>query len=109
MYSDEEVCIRIRQVLKDIPEWKEKRMFGGMAFLVHGNMACGVHKGWLISRVGPEKYPDAISRPHTKPFDITGKPMSGWVMVGVKGYEEAEDLKKWVQLGMDFAQTLPPK
>jgi hypothetical protein len=76
---------------------------------VSGNMACGVYKDSLIVRVGPERYEKALGRPHTRPFDITGRPMKGWVMVEREGYGSDEALRGWVRQGVDFALTLPPK
>ena len=109
MAYDEGLTQRIRDVLGDQPGLVEKKMFGGVGFMVHGNMACGVHKDALIVRVGPEVYEEALARPHTKPFDITGRPMKGWVMVVSDGYESDEALEDWVQRGLDFALSLPAK
>ena len=86
-----------------------KKMFGGIGFLVKGNMACGVHKDALIVRVGPDAYQEALDKAHTRPFDITGRPMKGWVMVDQAGYESDADLRAWVQQGVEYALTLPPK
>jgi len=72
-------------------------------------MACGVNKDDLIVRVGPEVYEAALDEPHTKEFDMTGRPMRGWVVVRPPGYETDEALKGWVQRGVDFALSLPPK
>ena len=72
-------------------------------------MACGVHKASLIVRVGPDGYTEAMLKPHTREFDITGRPMKGWVMVGADGYASDADLEEWVQRGVAFAQTLEPK
>jgi hypothetical protein len=109
MAYDEGLAQRIWEVLGEQPGLVEKKMFGGVGFMVHGNMACGVHKDMLIVRVGPEKHEEALARPHTKPFDITGRPMKGWVMVASDGYESDEALKGWVRWGVDFALSLPPK
>ena len=109
MAYDEGLALRIREVLDELSGLVEKKMFGGVGFMVQGNMACGVHKDKLIVRVGPERHEEAMSRPHTRPFDITGRPMKGWVMVVADGYESDDDLKDWVQQGVDFALTLPPK
>lgn len=84
-------------------------MFGGVGFLLHGNMACGVNKDDLIVRVGADNYSNAVMRPHARPFDITGRPMSGWVMVELAGYADDSDLSNWVQTGIEFALTLPAK
>jgi hypothetical protein len=77
--------------------------------MLRGNMACGVHKDALIVRVGPDGYEDALGQPHTRPFDITGRPMTGWVMVASEGWQEQADLENWVNQGAAFALTLPPK
>ena len=87
----------------------EKRMFGGVGYLVHGNMACGVHRGTLIVRVGPDAYERALARPHANVFDITGRPMKGWVTVGPEGCSTDEALRQWVQEGIAFALSLPAK
>ena len=109
MPYDEDVEMRIREVLSGLPDLIDKRMFGGIGFLVKGNMACGVHKDALIVRVGPEGYEESLARPHARPFDITGRPMKGWVMVGPDGYRSDDDLRSWVRQGVDFALTLTPK
>lgn len=109
MAYNESLAQRIRVILYEMPGLVEKKMFGGVGFILHGNPACGVHKDALIVRVGPEKHQEALSRPHTWQFDITGKPMAGWVMVGAGGFESDKDLKAWVHQGVEFALTLPPK
>jgi TfoX/Sxy family transcriptional regulator of competence genes len=109
MAYDEGLAQRIREVLGEQPGLVEKKMFGGIGFMVHGNMACGVHKDALIVRVGPEGHEEALARPHTRPFDITGRPMKGWCMVTSDGYESDDALKGWVQQGVDFALSLPAK
>jgi len=109
MAYDEGLAQRMREALTTIPDIDEKKMFGGIGFLLNGNMACGVNKDDLIVRVGPEAYEGALTEPHTKDFDMTGRPMKGWVVVRPAGYETDEALKGWVQRGVDFALTLPPK
>ena len=109
MTYNEELATRIRTVLGELPGLEEKKMFGGVGFLVRGNMACGVHKDKLVVRVGPESYEETLSEPSTVPFDITGRPMKGWVMVNPRGVESDVNLKDWVGQGVDFALTLPPK
>lgn len=109
MAYDEGLAQRIREVLGEQTGLVEKKMFGGVGFMLHGNMACGVHKDALIVRIGPERYEEALARPHTRPFDITGRPMKGWVMVTSDGYESDDALKGWVQQGVDFALSLPAK
>jgi TfoX/Sxy family transcriptional regulator of competence genes len=100
---------RIRELLADQPGLIEKKMFGGVGFMLQGNMACGVNKNDLIVRVGPEKYEAAVIRPQARPFDFTGRPMKGWVMIDPEGYNDDDDLKAWVADGVNFALSLPPK
>jgi hypothetical protein len=109
MPYNQQLAQRIREETKTIPGLQEKKMFGGVGFIIQGNMACGVHGEDLIVRTGTENYQAALNRPHTRPFDMTGKPMAGWILVDPKGYEKDHDLQYWVQLGVIFAQTLPPK
>jgi TfoX/Sxy family transcriptional regulator of competence genes len=109
MTYNQKLAQRIREEIKTLPDLQEKKMFGGVGFLIQGNMACGVHGEDLIVRTGPENYQAALSKPHTKPFNMTGKPMSGWIEVDSKGFEAESDLKDWVQLGVKFAKSLPPK
>ena len=93
MAYDEGLAQRVRETLDDLSGLVEKKMFGGVGYMLHGNMACGVHKDKLIVRVGPEGYDEATSRPHTAPFDITGRAMKGWVMVEAAGYKNDDQLK----------------
>jgi hypothetical protein len=109
MAYDENLAARIRAELGPMPGLVEKKMFGGTGFMVRGNMACGVHGDDMIVRVGPESYEGALDMPHTKPFDMTGRPMSGWVMVTPAGVAGDDDLSKWVQQGMEYALSLPAK
>jgi hypothetical protein len=109
MAYDENLALRVRAALGDLPGYTEKKMFGGVGYLLNGNMACGVHKDHLIVRVGPDQYQSALEKPHTKVFDITGQPMSGWVMVAPEGCADEAALAEWVQMGLDFAATLLPK
>jgi hypothetical protein len=99
---------RIRSELDGIPV-VEKKMFGGVGFLVNGNMACGVNKDNLIVRVSPEKHDSLLKKAHTKPFDLTGKPMKGWLLVGPEGVKTVKQLGRWIQEGVEFASTLPAK
>jgi TfoX/Sxy family transcriptional regulator of competence genes len=109
MAYDEGLTQRIEDVLGDRPDLVAKKMFGGVGFMLRGNMACGVNKDNLIVRVGPERYEQALSQPHVKEFDITGRPMKGWISVEPAGYEADDDLNRWLQQGIDFALSLPPK
>lgn len=109
MAYDEGLALRIEEIVEDQSGFEAKKMFGGVGFLIHGNMACGVHKDMLIVRVGPEGHEAAINHPHNLPFDITGRAMKGWVMVTPEGFEDDADLKNWVSKGVEFALTLPEK
>jgi hypothetical protein len=109
MPYNEDLARRIRDEIGPMSGLTEKKMFGGVAFMLNGNMACGVHKQYLIARVGPEMFAGAMSRPHTRVFDISGKPMAGWVMVEDEGYALQADLKEWIRLSIDFAASLPLK
>jgi hypothetical protein len=84
-------------------------MFGGIAFLLHGNLACGVIGADLIVRVGPVQHAVALAQRGARVFDFSGKPMSGWVTVGPAGYASEEDLARWVKLAVEFAGSLPAK
>lgn len=109
MAYDEGLAQRLRDILVDQPDLVEKKMFGGIAFMLQGNMACGVNKEDLIVRLDPTQYETAVTRPNARPFDLTGRVMKGWVLVGPEGCEADEALKAWVQQGVDFALSLPPK
>lgn len=109
MAYDEGLAQRIRDVLGDQAGLIERRMFGGIGFLVNGNMACGVNGDNLIVRVGREAYRDALKRRGAGVFDMTGRPMTGWIAVHPEGHASDADLRGWVQRGVAFALTLPPK
>jgi TfoX/Sxy family transcriptional regulator of competence genes len=109
MAYDTGLAQRVREILEEETAFHEKKMFGGLCYLVNGNMACGILKDELIVRVGTGKYDDCLKMPGAKKFDITGKPMKGWVMVSSSGYEADKDLKKWVRLGLKYAGSLPLK
>ena len=109
MAYDENLARRIRAELGPMPGLVEKKMFGGVCVLVQGNMACGVHGDDLIVRVGPERYEETLARPDTKLFDLTGRPMSGWIMVTPAGVAGNAELAAWVRMGVEFALSLPAK
>jgi TfoX/Sxy family transcriptional regulator of competence genes len=109
MAYDEGLATRVREVLGEQPELVEKKMFGGLAFLLHGNMACGVRGEDLIVRVAAEAADAALREPGTRPFDLTGRPMKGWLLVDADGHAEDDDLRRWVDRGLAYANSLPPK
>lgn len=109
MAFDESLAGRIRDILMRKKGVAEKKMFGGIGFLLHGNMLVGVWKESLIVRLGPDPYHDALLEPHVQEFDITGKPMKGWVMVEPEGIDEDTQLKDWIERAWNFVETLPRK
>ena len=109
MGYDKDLAERVRRLLENKPAFSEKKMFGGVGFLLGGNMACGILNDDLIVRVGPQNYEEALQMRHTKKFDMTGRSMKGWVMVSAIGHKRKEDLVDWVERGAAFALTLPAK
>ncbi len=109
MVYDKGLAQRVREHLEEIPGFDEKSMFGGICFLIHGNMAGGVVNDDLIVRVGVDAYPALLKKPHARPFDLTGKSMKGWLTVSSEGLEAEEDMAGWLEKSVRFAQALPPK
>jgi hypothetical protein len=109
MAYDEGLAQRVRKVLEDMPGFTERKMFGGIGFMLMGNMACGVNKDDLIVRVGPDRYEEGLSQAHTRPFDMTGRPMKGWVVVVPEGLRSDVELGRWLDQGVELALSLPPK
>jgi TfoX/Sxy family transcriptional regulator of competence genes len=105
---DEALADRIREILAARPELIERKMFGGIAFMVGGNMAVGVMGEDLMVRLGPDAE-RALAEPHVRPMDFTGKPMKSMVIVDAEGIAADEDLAEWVEAGADFAASLPSK
>jgi TfoX/Sxy family transcriptional regulator of competence genes len=109
MPYNEEIEAGIQSLISNCWNTERKRMFGGICHLIHGNMFCGVYKEFLIVRLGEEAAKAALRDPFVRPFDITGKPMKGWVMVEEDGWREPSDLLRWLELGRAYALTLPKK
>jgi len=109
MAFNEALAERIRQRLARRKHIEEKKMFGGIGFLLKGNMLVGVWKEWLIARLGPEEGEEALLEPHVKEFDITGRVMKGWVLVTPEGVEDDEQLSAWIQRAVKFVGKLPKK
>jgi TfoX/Sxy family transcriptional regulator of competence genes len=109
MAYDEGLAERIRERLGTDPRIAEKRMFGGIAFLFQGNMAVGVTGDDLMVRVGPDATDAALARPGARVFDMTGRPMRGWVVIAGEAVAEDDALSAWVEDGHAFAASLPPK
>lgn len=109
MAFDTVLAERIRQQLGQDPRVTEKKMFGGLAFLLNGNMCCGVHAQELIVRLDPAQTEQALNRPHTRIFDMSGRPMKGWVLIQPAGLTTEAALAEWIELGLNYASALPPK
>ena len=109
MAYDEGVAERLREVFEMMGGADEKKMFGGVAFMVAGHMSCGVVGDNLMVRVGPEQYEKSLQRPYATEMDFTGKPLKGFVYVAPEGFEEDESLHTWVQLSLSFVRSLRPK
>jgi hypothetical protein len=109
MAFSEALAGRIRQRLARRRNVEEKKMFGGVGFLLNGNMLVGVWKDSLIVRLGPDDGEEALKEPHVKEFDITGRPMKGWVLVGPEGVTGDDQLSGWIQRAVKFVGTLPAK
>jgi len=109
MPYNEELESRIK---KFVSGWKgadDKKMFGGVCHLLNGNMFCGVYKDFLILRLGPDRAEEVLKLPIAQAFDITGKKMSGWVMLDPEGYKRDDELKFWLAEAKKFVKTLPKK
>lgn len=109
MAYDENLADRVKAVLKGRRSVTEKKMFGGLCFMVNGNMACGVERNKLVVRVGPDDYEKILKQKHVRKMDFTGKPLKGFIYVMPDGLRRADSLKKWVNKGIQFAKTLPKK
>lgn len=109
MAYDEGLAERVRELTAADGDLSEKRMFGGIAFMTGGNMAFGLVDDALMARVGPEWYATALQQPHAREFDLTGKPMKGWVHVSAEGIAEDGDLQAWIERGIAYARSLPVK
>jgi TfoX/Sxy family transcriptional regulator of competence genes len=105
---DEDLADRVRDVLAAENGLSERKMFGGLAFMLHGNMCCGIVGDRLMLRLGAELADEALDRPHVAPMDFTGRPMTGMVYVEPEGLR-GKALKGWVDMAAGFARSLPPK
>jgi TfoX/Sxy family transcriptional regulator of competence genes len=110
MAYDEELANRIRTEIQGVDNVTEMRMFGGLAFLVGGNMAVAASsQGGLLLRVEPEETDALAAEPHTDRFVMRGREMNGWLRVEPEGVDSDEDLSRWVDVGVRYASSLPPK
>ena len=108
MAFDAELAQRIRDRMTAVAGVSEKKMFGGLAFLTSGNMTVGVNGDDLVVRIDPEAMDDALAEPDVRPFDMTGRPMRGWIMVASDGLSD-DDLERWIDQARSYVATLPPK
>jgi len=109
MAFDGSLAERVRAIMHCKPGYDEKKMFGGLGFLVFGNMCCGIHGDGLIARIGPDAYEDALKLEGVGKFDITGHAMKGWVLVSQEIISEPHELMLWIEKSYQFSSSLPPK
>jgi TfoX/Sxy family transcriptional regulator of competence genes len=109
MAFDEDLADRVRELLEARPELTERRMFGGIGFMLSGNMACGVLGDELIVRLDPGDAERALAEEHVRVFDYSGRPMKGWLFVGQGAIGSDEELAEWVDAGADHAAAMEPK
>ena len=109
MAYDEGLAERLREVFSDRSDIEEKKMFGGIAFMLSGHMCVGINDTMLMARVGPDQYETALTRAHAREMDFTGRSMKGFIYVASEGISEDEDLRFWTDLCEQFVSSLPPK
>ena len=109
MASDPKLVARLGVILAERSDIEQREMFGGVAYLLNGNMCVGVHKHWLIVRAGERAAAPLLERADVRPMDITGKPMKGWIMVGPDGLKRKPDLLRYVDAALRFVEGLPAK
>ena len=110
MAYDEDLAARIRELIGEEPGVTEQRMFGGLAFLVGGNMSVAASgQGGLMVRVAPEETDALVGEPHARPFEMRGRPMQGWLRVDPEGIGSRSQLEPWVRRGVAYARSLPAK
>lgn len=109
MGYDHALADRIRKLIGDLPKLTEREMFGGVGFMLQGNMAVGVIGDELMVRVGKQQGDELLAEPGARPFEFTGRPMKGWLLVGGKGIASEQTFETWVQRGLDHARSLPAK
>ncbi len=109
MAFDEALAARIRKRLGKRAGLTEKQMFGGLAFLLNGNMCVGIHGNEMIVRLDPDDSDDALKDRHVRLFDLSGRPMKGWILVARAGLKAPAALGRWVEVGLEYAASLPKK
>lgn len=109
MAEEHPLIQRIRSIIREYPGYSEKRMFGGICFMIHGNMCVGNWKGSLVVRLDKKDHEQTQSEPHTSLFDITGKVMKGWALIAPQGIDSKSNLKSWIDRSFQYVSTLPHK
>jgi TfoX/Sxy family transcriptional regulator of competence genes len=110
MAYDEDLAYRVRDLLEPEPGVSEKKMFGGLAFLINGHMAVTVSRqGGLMLRVDPAQTDELLREKHAQPFEMRGRPMDGWLRIETAGVAKEADLERWAAIGVSYARSLPPK
>jgi TfoX/Sxy family transcriptional regulator of competence genes len=110
MAYDEDLAYRVRDLLEPEPGLSEKKMFGGLAFMINGHMAVTVSRqGGLMLRVDPARTDELLRENHAQPFEMRGRPMDGWLRVDAAGVATEQDLERWAAIGVGYARSLPPK
>jgi hypothetical protein len=108
MAYNQELAVRVRQLLQGQPGLEERKMFGGLTFMVMGHMCCGVHEEDLMVRIGSDGYEDALAEPGARLMDFTGRPLRGFLFIGPEGYGTAEGMRRWLDRAASFALSQPP-
>jgi TfoX/Sxy family transcriptional regulator of competence genes len=110
MAYDEDLADRVRELISAEAGLTEQKMFGGLAFLINGNMSVGISgQGGLMVRVDPEATDALVAKPHARPFEMRGRPMRGWMRVDAEGVRTKRQLEPWVRRGVAYARSLPAK
>jgi TfoX/Sxy family transcriptional regulator of competence genes len=110
MAYDEDLAYRVRDLLEAEPDISEKKMFGGLSFLVNGHMAVNVSRqGGLMVRIDPTRTEELLREKHAEPFEMRGRPMTGWLRIDAAGLVKEADLDHWAAIGVSYARTLPAK
>jgi TfoX/Sxy family transcriptional regulator of competence genes len=110
MAYDEDLANRIRELVLAEPDISERRMFGGLAFLIAGNMSVSASgRGGILLRVDPAETDALLEKPHAYPFEMRGRPMQGWLRIDAEGLKTRRQLERWVTHGVSYARSLPPK
>lgn len=109
MAFDQILASRVREILAVRNDVTERKMFGGLCFMVRGHMCCAVERTSFMLRVGPDAYDAALTLRHTRPMDFTGRPLTGFIYVAPAGLKTKRDLTRWIEMGLDLVESLPVK